>query len=75
MRQHYTFTGTLLIDVVPRTHEKHVFGHESGCYARFLHFEKGNRRGIARSSDLDYSQGSKSKNPIFVYIKTPDQPP
>jgi hypothetical protein len=36
-----------------------VFRHEPGRYAIFLHFEKGNRRGIARSRCLDYSRGSK----------------
>ena len=42
------------------TYEKHVFCHE-WCYnLRFWGFEMCNRRGIERSSCLDYSRGLKS---------------
>ncbi len=39
-------------------------GYEFGCYSTFWHFEKGILHEIARSSDLDYSQGLKSQNSI-----------
>ncbi len=50
--------------------EKHVFGHESGRYSRFWHFQKGILHEIARSSDWDYSRGLKPKyliNSIWFY--------
>ena len=47
-------------------HKICVFGHEWGRNSRFWGFEKGNRRGIARSSDLDYSRGSKRRFLIIL---------
>ena len=48
-----------------KTMEKHVSWPKRGSYARCWTFEKGNRRRIARSSDLDYSQAPEPQNPIF----------
>ncbi len=40
-------------------HKNHNFGNEWDRNSRFWTFEKGNRRRIARSSDLDYSRPQK----------------
>ena len=53
--------------------KKHSVGHEWGRHDIFLHFEKGVRHEIARSSDLDYSRDPTSPNSCFVigFLPTP----